>query len=64
MLHIPDAEAASAQDPRLREVVDRFGNASVLYAPMLWEDGCIGSIGVVRKPPKPFTDKEIALLKG
>ena len=30
---------------------------------MLWEDRGIGSIVVVRQPPKPFSDKEIALLK-
>ncbi|MGH6751240.1 MAG: GAF domain-containing protein, partial [Bradyrhizobium sp.] len=30
--------------------------------PMLWENRGIGSIMVMRQPPKPFSDKEIALL--
>ena len=30
---------------------------------MLWEDRGIGSIMMLRQPPKPFSDKEIALLK-
>ena len=30
---------------------------------MLWEDRGVGSICVLRQPPRPFTDKELALLK-
>ena len=30
---------------------------------MLWEDRGVGSLAVLRQPPKPFTDKELALLK-
>ena len=47
----------------VRSVVDLIGNCSVAWAPMLWEDRGIGSITVLRQPPKPFTDKELALLK-
>ena len=30
---------------------------------MMWEGRGIGTIDVVRAPPRPFTDKEIALLQ-
>ena len=40
-----------------------IGNFSAAWVPMLWEDRGIGSIMVMRQPPKPFSDKEIALLK-
>ena len=63
VLHIPDAVAFAATEPRAKALVDRIGNASVVYAPMLWEDRGIGSIGLVRQPPRPFSDKEIKLLK-
>jgi signal transduction histidine kinase len=33
------------------------------WAPMLTEDGGIGSIAVMRQPPHPFAEKELALLK-
>ena len=39
------------------------GNISAVYAPMLWKDSGIGSIVVMRQPPQPFTDKELALLQ-
>ena len=40
-----------------------MGGASLLYAPMLWEDRGLGSILVVRWPPRPFSDREQALLQ-
>jgi two-component system, NtrC family, sensor kinase len=61
--HIPDLGAVSNLSPTLRERVDRHGGASLLYAPMLWEERGLGSIFVVRWPPKPFSDREQALLQ-
>jgi GAF domain-containing protein len=61
--HIPDLRAEPNLSPTVRERVDRLGGASLLYAPMLWEDCGLGSILVVRSPPKPFTDREQALLQ-
>ena len=43
--------------------MDRLGSASLLYAPMLWEDRGLGSILVVRSPPRPFSEREQALLQ-
>ena len=62
-IHIPDAGAVAATlPPSLRAVYERVGNYSIVYAPLLRENRGIGSIGLVRVPPKPFTKKEISLL--
>ena len=49
--------------PAPRAVVQLVGHCSMAFAPMLWEDRAVGSIVALRQPPKPFTDKELALLK-
>ena len=49
--------------PAVRAMVELYGNFSIAWAPMLWEDRGVGSIAVMRQPPKPFSDKELALLK-
>jgi len=61
--HIPDLGAVPNLSPMLRDRVNRHGGASLLYAPMLWEDSGLGSIAVVRWPPRPFSDREQALLQ-
>ena len=62
-IYIADALASSETAPATRAVGERSGNFSATFAPMLWEDQGIGSIGVLRQPPRPFTEKEIGLLK-
>ncbi len=47
----------------VRERAERLGSATLLYAPMLWEDRGLGSILVVRSPPRPFSEREISLLQ-
>ena len=42
--HIPDLGAVPNLSPTLRDRVERHGGASLLYAPMLWEDSGLGSI--------------------
>ncbi len=61
--HIPDLGAVPNLAPTLRDRVNRHGGASLLYAPMLWEDSGLGSIVVVRWPPRPFSEREQALLQ-
>ena len=61
--HIPDLGALADLSPTLRDRVNRHSGASLLYAPMLWEDSGLGSIVVVRWPPRPFSDREQALLQ-
>jgi GAF domain-containing protein/CheY-like chemotaxis protein/tetratricopeptide (TPR) repeat protein len=61
--HLPDAVAMPEAPAAVSDVVKLIGNFSVAWAPMLWEDRGIGSIAVMRQPPKAFSDKELALLK-
>ncbi|HSB24968.1 MAG TPA: GAF domain-containing protein, partial [Burkholderiaceae bacterium] len=49
--------------PAARQIADRIGDYSAAWAPMLWKDQGIGSIAVLRQPPRPFTDDEVAQLK-
>ena len=62
-LHLPDAAAMSDAPLAVRDIVELIGNFSVAWVPMLWEDRGVGSLAVLRQPPRPFTDKELALLK-
>ena len=61
--HIPDLRDEPNLSPTVHERVERLGSASLLYAPMLWEDRGLGSILVARSPPRPFSDREQALLQ-
>ncbi len=64
--HVADAAKAVEADDApawVRGMVDLIGNYSAVYSPMLWENSGIGSICVLRQPPRPFTDKELALLR-
>ena len=63
VVHVPDVGARHGTPQRVLDVISRIGNFSVVYAPMLWEDRGIGSICVMRQPPRPFTDKELSLLQ-
>ena len=62
-IHIPDTSMVPDAPAAVRGVIALSGDASVAWAPMLWEDRGVGSIAVLRQPPKPFTDKELVLLK-
>jgi signal transduction histidine kinase/DNA-binding response OmpR family regulator len=62
-LHIPSAASVADIPPHLRQLIDRAGDLSAVYVPMLWEERGIGSLCVMRQPPRPFSDKEQALLK-
>jgi len=62
-LHFPHAAQQRDAPPAVREIVEQIGDLSVAWAPMLWEDRGVGSIAVLRQPPKPFGDDELVLLK-
>ena len=62
-VHVPDAGAATELSPTVRAVYKQIGNFSIAWAPMLWRERGIGTICAMRQPPKPFTDKELALLR-
>ena len=45
------------------ETVAQVGNFSAAWVPMLWQDRGVGSLMVVRQPPRPFTQRDQALLR-
>ncbi len=62
-VHIPDVEAMPNAPPMLTAVREKSGNYAIAWAPMLWESTGVGSLCIMRQPPRPFTDKELDLLK-
>ena len=66
MFHIPDlkAEAAYAARNSLRVVtVEQAGARSLVGVPMLKEDKLVGAIVIYRQEVRPFTERQIELLK-
>ncbi len=49
--------------PRMQEFARQVGFNSTIFAPMLREGKVIGAIGVAREEPKPFSGKQVALIK-
>ncbi len=62
VVHIADASADSLPDYVSKLVAD-YANFSLASAPMLWQGQGIGTIDIARSPPRPFNDKELALLE-
>jgi GAF domain-containing protein len=66
MFHIPDlrAEAAYAAREPLRVVtVEQAGARSFVGVPMLKDDKLVGAIVIYRQEVRPFTERQIELLK-
>src|SRR5207244_12442338 len=62
-LHVPSAAAMPGMPPTVRRVYERIGDYSLASAPMLRDQRGVGALVALRQPPKPFSDKELALLK-
>jgi signal transduction histidine kinase len=58
----PDMAQATDLPGYIASVVRERGNFSVAVAPLMWEGHGIGTIDVMRKPPRPWSEKERALL--
>ena len=63
VLHYPDVLNAKDMPPGVREATAWMGDHSQLYVPLIWNDKGIGAFGIARFPIRPFSDKEIALIK-
>jgi GAF domain-containing protein len=62
-LNVAHAAAMPDMPPTERDVYERIGDFSVAWAPMLRGERGVGAVCALRQPPRPFSDKELALLK-
>ena len=64
IIHIQDMMAQGEEDyPEGRRIDERMGIRTSLAVPLLRESVAVGAILIRRKEVRPFTDKQIALLK-
>jgi GAF domain-containing protein len=63
---VPDMRAEQAyaeRDPAVVSLVENAGARTIVAVPMLKEDELVGAIAVYRQEVRPFTDKQIELLR-
>jgi len=66
VVHVPDVTAERAYIegfPRLVALVESAGARSLLIVPMLKEDELLGAIAIYRQEVRPFSEKQIELVK-
>jgi len=66
VVHISDLRTESAyiqRHPRALALVDAAGARTLLNVPLLRDDELIGVFGIFRRQVRPFTDKQIELVK-
>jgi GAF domain-containing protein/CheY-like chemotaxis protein len=62
-LHLPRVSEMADLPVYLREIIDEQGDFSILITPLVWQGQGLGTLDIARKPPRPFSDKEVGLLK-
>ena len=63
VIHRDSVAAATDMPAYLMAVAEKLGDFSFACAPMTWEGQAIGTIDIACRPPRPFSQAEIALLK-
>src|SRR5262245_4513112 len=66
VVHIADIRAEQPyleREPSSVTMVERAGARTLLIVPMLKDDELIGNINIYRQVVRPFTDKQIELVK-
>jgi signal transduction histidine kinase len=56
-------EVIDSEFPETKALQQRFGYRSLVATPLLREGSAVGALAVLRTEVRPFTDKQIALLK-
>src|SRR5262249_55259958 len=62
-IHVADLQAEMDEYPQTLDMARQLGIRTVLVHPLMREDVAIGIIGMRRTEVRPFTEKQIALLK-
>src|SRR5262249_30760310 len=62
-VHVTDLQAETSDFPEGSAIASQFGQRTTLAVPLLREGEAIGTVQLRRTEAKPFTDKEIGLLK-
>ena len=62
-VHVHDLRAADSEYPGSQELSLRFGTRTYLSVPLLREGIAIGNINIRRTEVRPFSDKQVVLLK-
>ena len=63
VLHLADTRTSPDVPDYVRDIARRTGHFSCATAPMMWQGRGIGTIDIVRVPPRPFGAKDLALLR-
>jgi GAF domain-containing protein/two-component sensor histidine kinase len=61
VVHIPDFVEVASDFPKSRGL--RWGYRTMLGVPLMRDGIAVGALGFIRKEVRPFTDKQIALVK-
>ncbi|PBB42128.1 hypothetical protein CK222_20200 [Mesorhizobium sp. WSM3866] len=62
-VHIVDVAAAGEEFPISKELAERFGHMTMAATPLIREEQAIGTLVIRRMEVRPFSDKQINLLK-
>src|SRR5215510_12287473 len=62
-IHVADLQAETKEYPEGSELARRLGHRTIVVVPLMRAGEAIGAIGIRRAQVRPFTDRQIELLK-